>query len=257
MIIGVVCTLAMLFQVAAAETRTVAEILELMKVPMTPAEPLIPAGTRILDARPDQTGRRVGEVDLVQGEVYLLPSIPGVAYRVTKRQDVYAGDSLVTGEHGKVVLALNDQSSIGLAEYTRLRLTRIRFNAKAKTRDSEVALDHGRARFRISKVPTDSVNFRIKTPAAIAGVRGSDLAVGALGPNSCVITAADTRVTVTGASGGEATLGANQLVWSQGGALLGVSSIGAQGLPVLEGISPGDSLSSMSMPDHLYPKAHR
>jgi len=71
-----------------------------------------------------------------------------------------------------------------------------------------------------------------------------------------VITAADTQVMVTGigaspGAGPGVNLTGEQLVWSQEGVLTQVYSIGQQGMPVLEGISPTGSLSDMSMPVHL------
>lgn len=242
----------------AAAAPSAAEILERMKVTVEPSTPLLPADVRVENLRPAVAAAVVGQVELAQGDVVILPPAGGTAYRVTKRQDAYAGDTLITGPRSRAVLALRDQSSVGLAEHTRLRLVRIQLDQDTGVRDSTVALDHGRARFRVPKSTGARESFKVTTPAAIAGVRGSDFGLHAFGRSTLLVTGEATNVRFAGLLRGSTSVASTSAAAVEAAVLTGTPlAVGGAALGALSSIVPFEALGALDMPEHLVPQSPR
>lgn len=137
-------------------------------------------GVAVRDGFEPGVGAPVGEVRLLQGDVAAMHAEDaGVAYRLTAGDPVFKGDTLLTGETGKVSIELADGSRITLTVNTRLTINESVYNPEQlKTRTSFISLLKGKARFFVRKLAgMDSSDFKVKTRTAVIGVRGSDFAV--------------------------------------------------------------------------------
>ena len=140
-----------------------------------PTDPLLPAGLVMEDAFRPGIGPPVGRVDLVQGEVVIIHKGVLRGYRARKGLPLFAGDTIVTLETGQMRFRLNDESTLTLAPETKLVIDRSIYDPAKKTRSSYISMSLGKARFWVKKF-TDFKRsvFKVKTPTAVCGVRGSD-----------------------------------------------------------------------------------
>lgn len=228
-------------------------VLDRFRKPLAPSEPLLPEGVKVLSEFEPGEGPAIGIVERVQGQVYLLHKARDAAYEARKDQPLFTGDTLVTGSAAMFQARLEDRTSFALSEHTRLVLNKIVVDAIGNSRDSELELSFGKARFRA--LPADPKSrYEVKTPSAVAGVRASDFAmmvfpvVEGADLATALVTGEDTRV----AFGGEAGSSRGTDSFSLSVVLPGEEAtqafvIGASvALGILNAIGPG--LAFMRMP---------
>lgn len=90
---------------------------------------------------------------------------------------VRQGDPLSTGEQSFATVELVDGSRLVLQPSTRLRVERmVRVRGTTQT-ETRLHLDQGRVESSVSKSPSGQPHFRIDTPGATVGVRGTEFRV--------------------------------------------------------------------------------
>jgi hypothetical protein len=120
-------------------------------------------------------GSSVGKVEVVQGEVVIIHAGELSGYRAQKGIPLYTGDMIITLETGRTKFKLNDGSTLTLAPETKLVINRSVYDPAKKTRSSYIDLSVGKARFWVTKFSNFKRSvFKVKTPTAVCGVRGSD-----------------------------------------------------------------------------------
>lgn len=150
--------------------------LEQFQKPIKPTEPLLPPDVSVAEDFKPGVGEPIGTVESAMGTVYVIHKNEKIAYKVKRGVSLFAEDTLITDADGKTQLRLNDKSAIALAEYSKLTLNRIKFDATKNERTSMVELKFGKGRFKMQKL-SETGSFEVKTPSAVAGVRGSDFAL--------------------------------------------------------------------------------
>ncbi|MBW2208924.1 MAG: FecR domain-containing protein [Deltaproteobacteria bacterium] len=160
----------------------------------------------------DKPGDQLTEVFKkdVKPEVSLVPALTihrdeKTAYILKKGNQLYTYDTLISEEQSKAQAKLNDGSIISIGPYTKLVFDKSVYDPSKPARNSLLSLLFGKARFIVTKL----VNFRdsrfnVKTPTAVAGVRGSDFAL-CVAPGSplttTIMTGEGTTVTFAGNTG--------------------------------------------------------
>lgn len=126
----------------------------------------------------------VGEVTLVLGKAY-LHSPDGDRTRIGKGAGVRAGDRIETGSNGHVHVRFVDRALVSVRPYSRLEIERYEFDRRRPERSAvKFNLREGVARAISGEaVRAARSRFRLNTPVAAIGVRGTDFAVSA-GPAS-------------------------------------------------------------------------
>ncbi len=119
---------------------------------------------------------RVGTVKQVKGDVRLglgnQSGAPSAGDAVTE------GDRISTGKDGSASLILRDGTTIALGPNSSAQITQFQFDATTQQGNVLVELLQGSARFitgLLAKVNPE--RFKVKTPTAIVGVRGTDFIV--------------------------------------------------------------------------------
>lgn len=161
----------------------------------------IPGGLPIAERFSPGIGAAVGEVRLIQGTVAVVHAEDdGVGYPLSNGDSIFRGDTIYTGDDGKVNIELTDGSRITLATGTAMAIDRSIYNPeRLKTRSSFVRVVFGKARFLVRKISgLVSSEFNVKTKTAIVGVRGSDFAVEATETRTRVTAFEDTQIDVIG-----------------------------------------------------------
>jgi len=177
-ILGITLAVAC-FPLASAAAEDLQELLDFLKTEAAPPAPLLSADVTIVDDFVPGEGVPVGEAQLVQGKVFVIHRGIKIAYRLKKGLPVFGGDTLITESRSRASLLMADRSALALAGRSKLVIDRSIYDAKANSRDTELRLLFGRVRSIVSKIGSKP-NYRIVTPVAVAGVRGTDfgLAVG-------------------------------------------------------------------------------
>jgi hypothetical protein len=99
----------------------------------------------------------------------------GTEERAQLGASVKTGDTIVTGDKGKVDLQFNNGSSIRISPATTLDFAKIAYNSNGST-DTQISLASGKVFANVNKAKKDD-SFSVVTPTAIAGVRGTSFIV--------------------------------------------------------------------------------
>jgi hypothetical protein len=118
-------------------------------------------------------------------------------FRLRPKNRLYKDDTIYTMEKGKVRFKMNDGSILSLASETKLELNKSVYDKKKKSRSSFLNMAFGKARFLVVKlVNFKRSEFKVKTPTAVCGVRGSDYVIEASAEESVFIALENTTIEV-------------------------------------------------------------
>ena len=123
-----------------------------------------------------QPGEIAGRVKVASGPVFVIRA--GADLPVAVGEPVYETDVLKTGAEGRLGLTLKDETRVSLGPSSELRIDAFRFAPGESPLSIVLTFVRGVAGYvsgRIAKMAPDAV--RLKTPAAIIGVRGTTLAI--------------------------------------------------------------------------------
>lgn len=115
-----------------------------------------------------------GFLESISGAVFLKTKATGKWAPTEKGAAVEAGDRVKTGEDGRALLKLSDGSKLTMANLTELEISG--YSLKKSERSASFFLSSGKMRAVVSKFGGRS-DFRVKTPTAVSGVRGTDFIV--------------------------------------------------------------------------------
>lgn len=125
----------------------------------------------------------VGSFTKIEGQVDLVRTTGGGAAVVRVGDSVSMGDAIRTKRNSKAEIQFKDESVIQLAPETRISIDEYSFRGGARERGM-IGLFRGKIRAIVSKLRASVIpaslggsDFNIKTPTAIAGVKGTDLIV--------------------------------------------------------------------------------
>ena len=181
------------------------KLTEVFKKDVKPTVSLIPAGVKIAkDFKPGK-GEAIGTVRAIKGTVLTIHRDEKTAYILKKGNKLYTSDTLISEEQSKAQAELNDGSFITLGPYTKMVFDKSIYDPSKPTRNSLLNLLFGKARFIVTKLANfRNSRFNVKTPTAVAGVRGSDFAI-CVAPGSplttTLMTGESTTVTFAGNTG--------------------------------------------------------
>lgn len=117
----------------------------------------------------------VGVLAALEGEVWILHPPQGQFAPARLYQELFQGDSVRTGEKGKAKILFHDDSMVDLGTRSEVEITEYYYSPEAKERRSLLGVSQGRLRFLVTKFFVEKkVDFRLQTPSAVVGVRGSE-----------------------------------------------------------------------------------
>ena len=88
------------------------------------------------------------------------------------------GSQINTGKSGFLSLALPDNTRISLPSNSQVRLSKLRMAKYTKSPRTEVTLVQGRIESKVTPLESSKGRFEVRSPLAIAGVRGTHFRVG-------------------------------------------------------------------------------
>ena len=154
-------------------------LLKTLEKDYPPEEPLLAPDTTIVNEYREIAAEPVGAIDFVENEAYVLHgNDANTAFKAQKSKPIYPGDTLVAMPNSRMVVLLKDQSQFTMGAASKLTLEKNLFDPAAGTRDTVLGMVAGKARFVVTKLSKGSdEDFKVKTPLAVIGVRGSDFVV--------------------------------------------------------------------------------
>ena len=157
---------------------------------------MLPDGLIMEDTFKPGYGSPVGKVRLVQGNVIIMHADILIGYQAKEELPLYQGDTIVTRKKGRIRFRLNDGTVLTLASETKLIINRSVYNPKKKSRFSFLSMSLGKARFWVRKLIYKRSSFKVKTPTAVVGVRGSDFIIKATAVLTEVTAFEDTQLSI-------------------------------------------------------------
>jgi len=115
-----------------------------------------------------------GSVDYLAGKVSAIRD--GKAVALQAKAPVYASDSIVTGDRGRVKLIMNDGSRVYIGRNSRISLEKYS-SRQGSLLSGTFNLLWGKARFIVEKLREENASFSVKTTTAVLGVRGTNFIV--------------------------------------------------------------------------------
>ena len=181
------------------------KLTEVFKKDVKPTVSLVPTGVKSAkDFKPGK-GKPIGSLKAIKGMVLAIHRDEKTAYILKKGNKLYTYDTLISEKQSKAQAKLNDESFITLGPYTKLVFDKSVYDPSKPARNSLLNLLFGKARFIVTKLANfRNSRFNVKTPTAVAGVRGSDFAI-CVAPGSplttTLMTGESTTVTFAGNTG--------------------------------------------------------
>ena len=178
---------------------------EVFKKDVKPRVSIVPPGVKVVkDFKPGK-GKPIGTLNAIKGVVLTIHRNEKTAYILKKGNNLYTRDTLISEEESKAQAKLNDGSFITLGPYTKMVFDKSVYDPSKPMRNSLLNLLFGKARFIVTKLANfRSSPFKVRTPTAVAGVRGSDFAI-SVAPGSplttTIMTGQETTVTFAGNTG--------------------------------------------------------
>jgi hypothetical protein len=151
---------------------------EIFKKDIKPPVDLLPEGVEVVEGFEPGEGASIGSVKKAVGKVLVVHQGAKTAYVLKKGTLLFTGDTLISSEESSLYSKLKDKSEFTLAAYSKIVLDKSIYDPDKNSRDSLLRLMFGKARFIVKTLSKkDQENYRVKTPTAILGVRGSDFAL--------------------------------------------------------------------------------
>lgn len=148
----------------------------------------------------------IARVTMVEGDVSVKKDGEESWNAIDGDTVVKAGDQIKTGARSSCVIVWSKENTIKLSSFSTMRIERLEKNPMMRAENSEMNLWTGKMYARAQKLKTDDSSFEIRTPTAIAGVRGTKLSVEVGADEASSIMCFDGLVAVRGAAGGEVLL---------------------------------------------------
>lgn len=122
-----------------------------------------------------------------------------------KNDPVFVGDIVRTGS-GRAKIMFEDQSLMTLDRNTDLKITNYLFQKKEQKREGMLDLLQGRVKSLVGQFFSSREDFRVRTPTAVAGVRGTHFLVEVNGADESNVTVFSGAVAVLDGAGNEQLL---------------------------------------------------
>jgi hypothetical protein len=96
--------------------------------------------------------------------------------KLEKGQVLFRSDSIITGSRGRAKILMRDGSKVYVGAKSRISLRQYTMK-KNKLFSATIHMLWGKARFFVNKLTTKNASFKVNTPTAVLGVRGTEFIV--------------------------------------------------------------------------------
>jgi hypothetical protein len=86
---------------------------------------------------------------------------------------VFSGDTIITEKESRAKIVMADRNVLQLSPESRFEITKYKVGATEDQREAQVALMQGKVRVQVEQKYSEKNKFELRTPTAVAGVRGT------------------------------------------------------------------------------------
>lgn len=114
-----------------------------------------------------------GTLMVVKGEVKVLSAKTKATGSAKVGLKVFEGDEILAGTDGRAKIVMSDRNVLNISPNSKIKISKYENDGQA--RNVEIQVDYGKVRASVQqKYDGEKNKFNIKTPTAVAGVRGTD-----------------------------------------------------------------------------------
>lgn len=120
-----------------------------------------------------------GTMMVVKGDVKITSGKTGKTDPAKVGTKVYAGDTIASAAEARAKIVMSDKNVINISPESKITIAKYENDPKKDSRNVELKVDYGKVRASVEqKYDGEKNKFNIRTPTAVAGVRGTDFITG-------------------------------------------------------------------------------
>lgn len=120
-----------------------------------------------------------GVLRVVKGNVQIKSGKNGQTSRARMGEKVYPKDTVITAKDSRAKIVMVDNNEINVSPESQIEIQNYEFDPAAGKKDVLLNVIYGKVRSKVEqKYDGKTSKFQIKTPSAVAGVRGTDFLTG-------------------------------------------------------------------------------
>lgn len=130
-----------------------------------------------------------GVLRVVKGNVQIKSGKTGQTARARMGEKVFPKDTVITAKDSRAKIVMVDNNEINVSPESQIEIQNYEFDPAAGKKDVLLNVIYGKVRSKVEqKYDGKTSKFQIKTPSAVAGVRGTDFLTGFQGGVTNVVT---------------------------------------------------------------------
>lgn len=120
-----------------------------------------------------------GTMMVVKGDIKVNSTKSGKVETAKVGFKVYAGDAIQSGADSRAKIIMSDKNVINVSPDSKVTIAKYENNPAKDSRNVELKVDYGKVRASVEQQYDGEKNkFNVRTPTAVAGVRGTDFIAG-------------------------------------------------------------------------------
>jgi len=119
----------------------------------------------------------IGAIESFEGLVLLTRLDDKKELEVTGSEPILYRDIAETDENSRLEIVFDDLSILTLGEETAIEINEMIYDPKTNRREALITMTVGRVKIKASKIAAEKRNFRVETPTAVIGVRGTEFII--------------------------------------------------------------------------------
>jgi hypothetical protein len=137
-------------------------------------------------------GEPIGSITAIEGEVWLAHRGDKASYPAMLGDSIYLYDHVQTEIASRVQILFEDESLLNLAENTYIQITEHVYSPEENRRSSLFRLVMGKVRAIVGRYFGGGSTYKVSTPTAIIGVRGTHFIIDATVTDETAVVCLDT-----------------------------------------------------------------
>lgn len=159
-------------------------------------------------------GGTYGVLMVVKGDVQILNGKTGKTEPAKVGSKIFPDDTIIAGKDSRAKIVMVDKNVLNVSPESKIKIDKYEYKPEAEKKNVLLNVMYGKVRATVNqKYDGEKNQFQVKTPSAVAGVRGTDfltsynrvskdsqvvtfsgaVAVGVAGPNGAIVNAVTVR----------------------------------------------------------------
>jgi hypothetical protein len=119
-----------------------------------------------------------GVFRVVKGDVSVKAAKGGAVTKARVGAKVFPQDTIITGKDARAKIVMTDNNEINVSPDSQIALEKYEYKPEEGKKDVLINVLYGKVRSKVEQKYEGENKFQVKTPSAVAGVRGTDFLAG-------------------------------------------------------------------------------